>query len=196
MKQEVLVIDDNFDIRNLISEILKDKNYNVREAANYDQATFEINKKLPDIAVIDVKLDKGDKDGIDLLKKIKLLSDLVPVIMISGHANVEMAVESLKLGAYEFITKPFAPEQLINVIRRGLENISLKKENSNLENRSFHSFDFIGNNNQITKIKKLVSKLSSAESRILISGPTGSGKELLARKIHKSSQRKMVLLLC
>ena len=190
MKQEVLVIDDNFDIRNLISEILKDKNYNVREAANYDQATFEINKKLPDIAVIDVKLDKGDKDGIDLLKKIKQLSDLVPVIMISGHANVEMAVESLKLGAYEFITKPFAPEQLINVIRRGLENISLKKENSNLENRSFHSFDFIGNNNQITKIKKLVSKLSSAESRILISGPTGSGKELLARKIHKSSQRK------
>ncbi|MAV56760.1 MAG: sigma-54-dependent Fis family transcriptional regulator [Candidatus Pelagibacter sp.] len=190
MKQEVLVIDDNFDIRNLISEILKDKNYNVREAANYDQATFEINKKLPDIAVIDVKLDKGDKDGIDLLKKIKQLSDLVPVIMISGHANVEMAVESLKLGAYEFITKPFAPEQLINVIRRGLENIRLKKENSNLENRSFHSFDFIGNNNQITKIKKLVSKLSSAESRILISGPTGSGKELLARKIHKNSQRK------
>ena len=90
MKPEVLVIDDNFDIRNLISEILKDKNYNVREAANFDQALFEINKKLPDIAVIDVKLDKGDKDGIDLLKKIKQLSDFVPVIMISGHANVEM----------------------------------------------------------------------------------------------------------
>ena len=101
MKNEVLVIDDNFDIRNLISTILKDKNYNVREAANYDQAIFEIEKKLPDIAIIDVKLDKGDKDGIDLLKKIKGLTDLVPVIMISGHANVEMAVESLKLGAYE-----------------------------------------------------------------------------------------------
>ena len=96
MKQEILVIDDNFDIRNLISEILKDKNYNVREAANFDQALFEINKKLPDIAVIDVKLDKGDKDGIDLLKKIKQLSDFVPVIMKSGHANVEKAVESLK----------------------------------------------------------------------------------------------------
>ena len=94
MKNEVLVIDDNFDIRNLISTILKDKNYNVREAANYDQAIFEIEKKLPDIAIIDVKLDKGDKDGIDLLKKIKSLTDLVPVIMISGHANVEMAVES------------------------------------------------------------------------------------------------------
>ena len=126
MKNEILVIDDNFDIRNLISNILKDKNYNVREAANYDQAAFEIDKQLPDLAVIDVKLDKGDKDGIDLLKKIKQISDLVPVIMISGHANVEMAVESLKLGAYEFITKPFAPEQLLNFVSRGLENIRLR----------------------------------------------------------------------
>ena len=189
MKQEVLVIDDNFDIRSLISEILKDKNYSVREAANFNQAIFEINKKLPDIAVIDVKLDKGDKDGIELLKKIKSSSDLVPVIMISGHANVEMAVESLKLGAYEFITKPFAPEQLLNFIRRGLENISLRKENTNLENKSFTSFDFIGQNNQILKIKKLITKLATTDSRILISGPTGSGKELLARKIHKNSQR-------
>ena len=154
MKQEVLVIDDNFDIRNLISEILKDRNYNVREAANFDQAVFEINKKLPDIAVIDVKLDKGDKDGIELLKKIKAVTDLVPVIMISGHANVEMAVESLKLGAYEFITKPFAPEQLLNFVSRGLENITLRKENTHLENRSFHSFEFIGKNNQILKKKK------------------------------------------
>tara|TARA_B100000700_G_scaffold330033_1_gene454258 strand:+ start:1825 stop:3186 length:1362 start_codon:yes stop_codon:yes gene_type:complete len=190
MKQEVLVIDDNFDIRNLISEILKDKNYNVRQAANYDQAVSEIKKKLPDIAVIDVKLDKGDKDGIDLLKQIKSLTDLVPVIMISGHANVEMAVESLKLGAYEFITKPFAPEQLLNFINRGLENVRLKKENFQLENKSFHSFDFVGDNSQITKIKKLITKLSSTDSRILIYGPTGSGKELLARKIHKNSQRR------
>ena len=190
MKQEVLVIDDNFDIRNLISEILKDKNYDVRQAANFDQAVSEIKKKLPNIAVIDVKLDKGDKDGIDLLKQIKGLSDLVPVIMISGHANVEMAVESLKLGAYEFITKPFAPEQLLNFINRGLENVRLKKENFQLENRSFHSFDFIGENAQIVKIKKLITKLSSTDSRILIYGPTGSGKELLARKIHKNSQRR------
>ncbi len=189
MKQEVLVIDDNFDIRNLISGILKDRNFNVREAANYDQAAFEIEKKLPDIAIIDVKLDKGDKDGIELLKKIKATTDLVPVVMISGHANVEMAVESLKLGAYEFITKPFAMEQLLNIIKRGLENVNLKKENAQLENRSFHSFDFIGESAQIIKIKKLIKKLQSADSRVLISGPTGSGKELLARKIHKNSQR-------
>ncbi len=189
MKHEVLVIDDNFDIRNLISNILKDKNYTVREAANYDQATFEIDKKLPDIAIIDVKLDKGDKDGIDLLKKIKKITDLVPVVMISGHANVEMAVESLKLGAYEFITKPFAMEQLLNIVSRGLENINLRKENVQLENKSFYSFDFIGESNQIIKIKKLIKKLSSADSRVLIYGATGSCKELLARKIHKSSQR-------
>ena len=189
MKQEILVIDDNFDIRNLISGILKDKNYKVREAANYDQAVFEIDKKIPDLAIIDVKLDKGDKDGIELLKRIKKITDLTPIIIISGHANVEMAVESLKLGAYEFITKPFAMEQLLNIVSRGLENIKLKKENAHLENRSFNSFDFIGESPQIVKIKKLVKKLSTADSRVLIFGPTGSGKELLARKIHKVSQR-------
>jgi two-component system nitrogen regulation response regulator NtrX len=190
MKHEVLVIDDNFDIRNLISNILKEKNYDVREAANYDQASFEIDKKLPDIAVVDVKLDKGEnEDGIDLLKKIKKLTDLVPVIMISGHANVQMAVDSLKLGAYEFITKPFAAEQLLNFISRALESINLKKENFQLENKLFHSFELIGTNSQIFKIKKLITKLSSTDSRILIFGPTGSGKELVARKIHKNSSR-------
>ena len=189
MKNEILVVDDNFDIRNLISNILKDKNYIVREAANFDQASFEIEKQLPDVAVIDVKLDKGDKDGIDLLKKIKKITDLVPVIMISGHANVEMAVESLKLGAYEFITKPFATEQLLNFINRALENIKLKRENLKLENKMFHSFDLVGESNQVQKIKKLISKLSSTDSRVLIYGPTGSGKELVARKIHKNSNR-------
>ena len=189
MKNEILVVDDNFDIRNLISTILKDKNFSVREAANYDQAVSEIDKKLPDLAVIDVKLDKGDKDGIELLKKIKKVTDLVPVIMISGHANVQMAVESLKLGAYEFIQKPFAAEQLLNFINRALENINLKKENTQLENKLFHSFDLIGKSNQILKIKKLITKLAFTDSRILIYGPTGSGKELIARKIHKNSQR-------
>jgi len=190
MKHEVLVIDDNFDIRNLISNIFKEKNYDVREAANYNQASFEIEKKLPDIAVVDVKLDKGEnEDGIDLLKKIRKLTDLVPVIMISGHANVQMAVDSLKLGAYEFITKPFAAEQLLNFISRALESVSLKKENFQLENKLFHSFDLIGKDSQILKIKKLITKLSSTDSRILIFGPTGSGKELVARKIHKNSSR-------
>ena len=189
MKQEVLIIDDNFDIRNLVSNILKDKNYDIREAANFEQAVLEIDKKLPDLAIIDVKLDKGDKDGIDLLKKIKSMSDQVPVIVISGHANVEMAVEALKLGAYTFITKPFSAEQLLNFVNRALENINLKKENTQLENKLFHSFDLIGQSNQISKIKKMINKLSTTDSRIMIYGPTGSGKELIARKIHKNSPR-------
>ena len=154
IKQLIIEVHDIGNRLDYIQNLLKDKNYSVREAANYDQAVFEIEKKLPDIAIIDVKLDKGDKDGIELLKKIKKLTELVPVIMISGHANVEMAVESLKLGAYEFITKPFAHEQLLNFIRRGLENVSLKKENVQLENRSFHSFELIGESSQIIKIKK------------------------------------------
>ena len=107
MTNEILVIDDNSDIRRLISGILKDKGFAVRVAANFDQALLEINKKLPDVAVIDVKLDKGDNDGIELLVYMKKISEDIPVIMISGHANVQMAVDSLKLGAYEFIQKPF-----------------------------------------------------------------------------------------
>ena len=109
MIKEILVIDDNLDIRQLIAEILRDKGFSVREAANFDQAKFEINKKLPDVAVIDVKLDKGDNDGIELLSEIKKKDEDIPVIMISGHANVQMAVDSLKLGAFEFLQKPFSP---------------------------------------------------------------------------------------
>ena len=105
MSKEILVIDDNADIRLLISGILKDRGYTVREAANYDQALNEIDKKLPDVAVIDVKLDKGDNDGIELLTKLKKVNSDIPVIMISGHATVQVALDSLRLGAYEFIEK-------------------------------------------------------------------------------------------
>ena len=108
MANEILVIDDNLDIRVLISGILKDKGFSVREAANFDQAIMEINKKAPDVAIIDVKLDKGDNDGIKLLMHLKKIDGDVPAIMISGHANVQMAVDSLKLGAFEFMQKPFS----------------------------------------------------------------------------------------
>ena len=101
MHKEILVIDDNPDIRLLVSNILKEQNFKVRTAANYDQAVFEINKKLPDLAVIDIKLDKTDKDGIDLLKLIIKKNKLIPIIMISGHATVQIAVEAIRVGAYE-----------------------------------------------------------------------------------------------
>ncbi len=189
MKNEVLVIDDNADIRFLICNILKEKDYLVRSAANYDQALFEINKKIPDLAIIDIKLDKGDRDGIDLLKNIMQTNKNVPVIMISGHANVQLAVEAIRLGAYEFVEKPFSTEKILNYVSRALEIFSLKKEKETLESKLFHSFELIGESSEITKIKKTIEKLSSVESRVLITGETGTGKELVARKIHKSSSR-------
>mgnify|MGYP001414279016 FL=1 len=189
MASEILVIDDNSDIRELISGILRDSNFIVREAANFDQAMLEINKKVPDVAIIDVKLDKGDNDGIELLVHLKKIDDDVPVIMISGHANVQMAVDSLKLGAFEFIQKPFSSERLINFTNRAVENINLKKEKRVLESQLFHSYDIIGQSESIEKVKSLITKLGNAESRIFISGPAGSGKELVARQIHKQSSR-------
>ncbi len=189
MKNEILVIDDNADIRFLICNILKDKDFLVRPAANFSQAVLEIEKKMPDLAIIDIKLDKGDKDGIELLKLIMKKNKSVPVIMISGHANVQLAVEAIRLGAYEFVEKPFSTEKILNYVNRAIENRLLKKDKENLESKLFHSFEFIGKSPDILKAKKTIEKLSSAESRVLISGPTGSGKELVARKIHKNSLR-------
>ena len=127
MHKEILVIDDNPDIRSIVSNILVEQSYIVRTAANYDQAVFEINKKLPDLAIVDIKLDKADKDGIDLLKMITTNDKLIPVIMISGHATVQIAVEATRLGAYEFIEKPFSKEKILNYVNRALESSELKK---------------------------------------------------------------------
>ena len=189
MKNEILVIDDNADIRFLICNILKDKKYQVRSAANYDQAVFEIEKKIPDLAIVDIKLDKGDKDGIDLLKMIIKKNPSTPVIMISGHANVQLAVEAIRLGAYEFLEKPFSAEKILNYVSRAIESSSLKKEKETIENKLFHSFDFIGESMEIIKVKKTIEKMNSVDSRVLITGDTGTGKELVARKIHKNSNR-------
>ena len=189
MHKEILVVDDNPDIRLLVSNILIEKNFKVRTAANYDQAVFEINKKLPDLAIIDIKLDKADKDGIDLLKLVSQKNKLVPVIMISGHATVQNAVEATKLGAYEFIEKPFSKEKILNYVKRAIESSELKKEKDIIENKLFHSFELIGKSPSIMKVKKIIDKLSTSESRVMIYGPTGVGKELVARKIHKNSSR-------
>jgi len=189
MNREILVVDDNSDIRLLISGILKDKGFSVREAANFDQAKNEIDKKIPNVAVIDVKLDKGDNDGIELLVYLKKKDEDVPVIMISGHANVQMAVDSLKMGAFEFLQKPFSSERLLNFVSRAVENLDLKKEKQVLESKLFHSYDIIGESQSIEKVKSLITKLSNTESRVFISGPAGSGKELVARQIHRQSTR-------
>ena len=189
MKAEILIIDDNPDIRNILKDIIEDSGFKTRIAANYNQALTEIDKKLPDVAIIDVKLDKGDNDGIELLSHIKKINSDIPVIIISGHANIEMAVKSLQSGAFEFIEKPFDKDRLINFVNRAIENLKLRNENKNLQSQLFQSFELVGKSDNIEIIKDQINKLSNTESRVLIYGPTGSGKELIARKIHNQSNR-------
>ena len=128
MPNEILIVDDNPDIRNILNDLIIEAGHKTRLAANYNQALIEIDKKLPEIAIIDVKLDKGDNDGIELLLHIKKKNKDIPVIIISGHANIEMAVKSLKSGAFEFIQKPFDHERLMNFVNRAIENYSLKSK--------------------------------------------------------------------
>ena len=190
MTAEILIVDDNADIRNILNDLIIDAGYSTRVAANYNQALSEIDKKIPDVAILDVKLDKGDNDGIQLLSHIKSINKDVPVIMISGHANIEMAIESLKHGAFEFVEKPFDQARLINFISRAVENLNLKSLNKEYETKLFSSYDLIGNSKNISNIRDQIEKISITDSRIFISGPSGSGKELVARKIHKKSKRK------
>ena len=189
MSEEILIVDDNSDIRNILNELILDAGYKTRLSANYNQALTEIDKKLPDVAILDVKLDKGDNDGIELLSHIKSKNKDIPVIIISGHANIEMAVKSLQHGAFEFIEKPFDQERLLNFIKRAVENFNLKKQNKEYESKLFSSYELIGNSKNILNINDQIKKISITESRVFINGPSGSGKELIARKIHKSSKR-------
>ena len=126
MTAEILIVDDNTDIRNILNDLILDVGYKTRLAANYNQALKEIDKKLPNVAIIDVKLDKGDNDGLELLAHIKNKNKDIPVIIITGHANIEMAIKALKIGAFEFIEKPFDQERLINFVNRAVENFEKK----------------------------------------------------------------------
>ncbi len=189
MIAEILIVDDNSDIRNILKDLISDAGFKTRVAANYNQALKEIDSKLPDVAILDVKLDKGDNDGIELLSHIKSKNKDIPVIIISGHANIEMAISSLKHGAFEFIEKPFDQPRLLNFVSRAVENIKLKNQNKEYENKLFSSYDLIGNSKNILSIKDQIEKISLTDSRVIINGPSGSGKELVARKIHKKSKR-------
>jgi two-component system nitrogen regulation response regulator NtrX len=190
MSIEILIVDDNTDIRNIINDLIIEADYKTRLAANYNQALIEIDKKLPDIAIIDVKLDRGDNDGLELLSHIKTKNKDIPVIIITGHANIEMAIKALKAGAFEFIEKPFNQERLLNFVNRAAENINLKNKNKEFESKLFYSYELIGSSDNIKRIKDQINKISISESRIFINGPTGSGKELIARMIHKESKRQ------
>jgi two-component system nitrogen regulation response regulator NtrX len=187
--KKILIVDDEKDIRFILNEILTENHYTVVSAGTIKEAESIINNDHFDLALLDVLLDEKSRDGLYLLNQIKKKNKDIPVIMMSGHANIQIAVNSVKDGAFEFLEKPFNQERLLNFIKRGIEFLELSTSKQNLQENIFKSFELIGQSKEILKIKEEINKIANTDGRILIEGPSGSGKELLAREIHKSSKR-------
>ena len=185
---KVLIIDDEKDICFLISEILKDEKYLTYSALNSDEAINQFNKYNPDLVILDVWLSNSKLDGIEILKEFKKINSNVPVIIISGHGTVDLAVSSIKNGAYDFIEKPFNSDKLLILAKRAIESSKLLNENKNLKELVTPDIDLIGNSNFIKNTKKYLETVSKSNSRLLIEGPFGVGKKLIANQIHKRSK--------
>ena len=187
--KKILIVDDEKDIRFILNEILTENQYTIVSAGTIKEAENIINNDHFDLALLDVLLDEKSRDGLYLLNQIIKKNKDIPVIMMSGHANIQIAVNSVKDGAFEFLEKPFNQERLLNFIKRGIEFSELSTSKQNLQENIFKSFELIGQSKEILKIKEEINKIANLDGRILIEGPSGSGKELLAREIHKSSKR-------
>lgn len=186
---DILVVDDEADIRELVSGLLEDEGHAVRTASNSDEALAAIRNRRPSLALLDIWMQGGGLDGLELLDLIKRIDDDLPVVMISGHGNIETAVSALKRGAYDFIEKPFKSDRLVVVIQRALEAASLKRENRRLRSQAMAPSGLIGRSAAAQALRATIAKVAPANSRVLIAGPPGSGKELVARQIHESSPR-------
>ncbi|MGE5500986.1 MAG: sigma-54-dependent transcriptional regulator [Ignavibacteriales bacterium] len=189
MAADVLVVDDEADIRELVAGILSDEGYGVRTAADSEQALAAIRARKPALLVLDIWMQGGGMDGLELLDMVKELDPDLPVIMISGHGNIETAVNAIKRGAYDFLEKPFKSDRLLLIVQRALEAAGLKRENRRLRTQTLSPDRFIGRSVAAQSLRQLVAKVAQANSRVLISGPPGAGKELVARLIHGSSPR-------
>ena len=189
MATDILVVDDEADIRELVSGILTDEGYAVRVAPDSASALAAIKARKPALALLDIWMQGGGMDGLELLDIVKELDPDLPVIMISGHGNIETAVSAIKRGAYEFLEKPFKSDRLLLVIERALEASQLRRENRRLRAQSRSPDSLIGRSQAAQQLRQTIAKVAPANSRILISGPPGSGKELAARSIHTASLR-------
>lgn len=189
MAYEILVVDDEADIRNLISDILQDEGYVVHLASNGANAIELIKSRRPNLVFLDIWLNDSRFDGIELLDVIKKDHPLVPVIMISGHGTIETAVNSLKKGAYDFIEKPFTVDRLLLAVKKALEAADLKRENKELKKRLSDSEEFIGESSVAQQIRSTILRVAQTNSRVMMRGPIGSGRELIARLIHRNSRR-------
>jgi two-component system nitrogen regulation response regulator NtrX len=186
---DILVVDDEADIRDLVSGLLEDEGHSVRVASSSEEALAAIRARKPSLLVLDIWMQGGGMDGLELLDIVKTLDADLPVVMISGHGNIETAVSALKRGAYDFIEKPFKSDRLVVVIERALEAASLKRENRRLRAQAMTPTGLIGRSAAAQALRSTISKVAPANSRVLISGPPGCGKELVARQIHEASPR-------
>jgi two-component system, NtrC family, nitrogen regulation response regulator NtrX len=189
MATDILVVDDEQDIRDLVAGILEDEGYHVRTAADSDQALAAIRARKPALLVQDIWMQGGGLDGLEVLDLVKGLDADLPVVMISGHGNIETAVSAIKRGAYDFLEKPFKSDRLLLVIERALESAQLKRENRRLRAQTMVPDGFVGHSAAAQQVRQVISKVAPANSRVLIAGPPGAGKELVARLIHQASPR-------
>ena len=186
---DILIVDDERDIRELISEILIDEGYTTRLAGTSDDAMREVTSQSPGLLILDIWLKDSDMDGIDILKKVKSDYPEVPVVIISGHGNIEIAVAAIKQGAYDFIEKPFNIDQLLVVIRRAMETSRLRRENITLRKKDAPVSDLIGSSAGFRALVSQLDKVAKSNSRIMLRGGSGVGKETAARYIHAQSDR-------
>ncbi len=186
---DILIVDDERDIRELVSDILEDEGYSTRLAANSDECMSSINAEPPGLLILDIWLKDSRMDGIDILKAVKRDNPDVPVVIISGHGNIEIAVAAIKQGAYDFIEKPFNIDQLMVVIRRAMETSRLRRENASLKRQEVSCSDMIGKSASFRAMQGQLDKVTKSNGRVMLSGPAGSGKEIAARYIHAHSNR-------
>lgn len=186
---DILIVDDERDIRELISDILQDEGFSTRLAANSDECMAEINAEPPALMILDIWLKDSRMDGIDILKSVKRDNPDVPIIIISGHGNIEIAVAAIKQGAYDFIEKPFNIDQLTVVISRAMETSRLRRENAQLRRRDVTSSEMIGSSHSFRALKSQLDKVTKSNGRVMLTGQPGSGKEVAARYIHDHSNR-------
>ena len=186
---DILIVDDERDIRELISDILEDEGYATRLAGNSDECMAHLNTEAPSLIILDIWLKDSRMDGIDILKTVKRDNPGIPVVIISGHGNIEIAVAAIKQGAYDFIEKPFNIDQLLVVIRRAMETSRLRRENQQLRRRDTQSAEMVGNSASFRSMMGQLDKVTKSNGRVMLNGPSGSGKEVAARYIHAESNR-------
>ena len=199
MALELLIVDDEPDIRRIMSDILRDEGYDCREAANRNGALKAIEERLPNLVILDIWLEGGEKEGLDVLEVIARNHPNLPVVMISGHGNIETAVSAIKMGAYDFIEKPFKAERLLFLVERTIDAARLKRENREFRLRAGGEATLIGVSPAINQLRNEIGRVAPTESRVFISGPAGAGKEVVARLLHADSRRAdgpFVLLNC